>query len=214
MLTQLQKQAIVARVARLERATGVQAVTAVTPRADAYPEIPWTAFALASSLAALAVVALDLWRPQWADQATVLLAVATVLLAGAASAAATVVLPFYARLFLRATRRDGEVRQYAQSLFLDERLTHTRHFNALLLVVALFERKVEVVADTGFDGRVAPAEWQSVADATAAALAAGDAAAAIVAGLDRLEEILTGRGFVAHGGRNELPDAPLEAAPT
>jgi hypothetical protein len=41
-------------VTRFESATGVQAVAAVTRKADAYPEIPRKAFALGASLGALA----------------------------------------------------------------------------------------------------------------------------------------------------------------
>ena len=214
MLSEAQKEAVVARVARLERATGLQVVTAVTPKADAYPEIPWCAFALAAAMAGLAVVVADLIRPDWGDHASVMLGVVAVLLAGATSAAATLVVPAYARLFLHAARRDREVRQYAQCLFLEQRLERTREHDAVLLLVARFERKVELVADTGFDGRLGPDDWRAVVAATSGALAHADLAAALIAGLDRLEQVLAGRGFVAHGGTNELPDAPLEAAAT
>lgn len=213
MLSETDRQVVVARVARLEAATGVRVVTAVVARADAYPEIAWKAFALAASLAALAVVAADAWRPDWTSAYGALLHVMPVLVAGAASAACASLVPWYGRLFLHALRRDGETRQCAESLFLDHDLASTRARTAVLVLIARFERKVELIADRGFRGRIAPAEWSSVVDATSALLAQRAPAAALVAGLDRLEALLVDRGFAASEGSARLPaDAPIEAA--
>jgi putative membrane protein len=211
LLSEAEKQAVTARVARVEAATGVQVVTAVAAKADAYPELVWIAFALAASLAGLAVVVLDLLRPDWMGAYAALTHVAPVLGLAAASALGAVFVPRYARLFLRDTRRDVEVRQYAQCLFLDHDLCRTHARTAVLLLVARFEHKVELVADAGFRERVARADWQSVVDATTAGLARGDCAAALLAGLDRLEALLRERGYVAGAPGDELPDAPLTA---
>jgi uncharacterized membrane protein len=212
VLSEADKQVVVARVVRLEAATGVRVVTAVVPRADAYPEIAWKAFALAASLAALAVVAADAWRPDWISASAALLHVMPVLVAGALSAACAAFVPGYARMFLHAPRRDGEVRQCAESMFLDHDLASMPARIAVLILIARFERKVELIADRGFRGRIAPAEWSSVVDATAALLAQRAPAAALVAGLDRLETLLCDRGFIAAHGSACLPaDAPIEA---
>ena len=212
MLTDAEKQAIVARVASVESATGVEVVTAVVARADAYPESIWTAFALAASLAGLAVVALDLLRPSWATTYLALMHVVPVLGMGAASALCAAFVPAYARLFVRPSRRAAEVRQYAQCLFLDHDLGRTRARTAVLLLVARFERRVELVADRGFAGRISPAEWDTVVDATTGRLGHGACADALLVGLDRLEALLRERGYARRGAGDELPDAPLEAA--
>ena len=215
MLSETDKQSIVARVGRLEGATGVQVVTAVVDRADAYPEIAWKAFALAASLSALIVVAVDVLRPEWMTTYAALTHVAPVLGAGALSALLAEFVPAYSRVFLRSHRRDGETRQCAESLFLEHELANTRARTAVLLMVARFERKVELVADGGFRGRIAPAEWASVTDVTSAGLARGEGARALLAGLDRLEALLLARGYRA--GPHEahpLPDAPIEMSGT
>ena len=213
MLTEQDKQAIVTRVARLESATGVQVVTAVVDRADAYPELAWKAFALAASLAAFAVVTADVLRPDWMTAYAALTHVLPVLGAGALSALAAEFIPGYARWFLRAHRRDGETRQCAQSLFLEHDLCTTRARTALLLMFARFERKVELVADCGFRGRIAPAEWGTVIDVTTAGLARGEGARALLAGLDRLEALLVERGYRAGApDAHPLPDAPIEVS--
>ena len=46
------KAAIEARVAALEQALGIEVVTVVTARSDAYPQIVWRAFALGAAFAA------------------------------------------------------------------------------------------------------------------------------------------------------------------
>jgi len=213
VLSEADKQSIVARVAAAEAATGVQIVTAVVDRADAYPEVVWKAFALAASLAALAVVVADVLRPDWMTTYAALTHVAPVLGAGALSAVAAALVPAYARLYLRAARRDNETRQCADSMFLDHDLSCTRARTAVLLLVARFERKVELVADTGFRGHIAPAEWAAVVDVTTAGLARGEGARALLAGIDRLEVLLLERGYRRHGsGDVALPDAPIEAA--
>ena len=68
-----------------------------------------------------------------------------------------------------------------------------------------------VVGDVAYRGRIDDREWQAVVDATTSGLATGNARAAFIAGLDRLESLLVAKGFVAHGAaHDELPDAPLE----
>jgi uncharacterized membrane protein len=215
LLSEADKQALTARVARVEAATGIQVVTAVVDKADDYPELVWKAFALAAALASAAVVVVDLLHPEWMSSLAALWNVAPVLAAGVASAVAAVFVPDYARLFLRAARRDREVRQCAQCLFLDHDLCRTGARTAVLLLVAGFERKVELCADTGFGDRVSADDWRSVVDATTAGLARGDGAGALMAGLERLEALVRERGFAADGHPvDELPDAPVEATGT
>ncbi|MCC7269158.1 MAG: hypothetical protein IT468_00405, partial [Rhodocyclaceae bacterium] len=59
-LSETDRKEIAGRAERLEARSGVQVVAAVVGRCDAYPEIPWKAFALFSGLAFLAA---SLWHP-------------------------------------------------------------------------------------------------------------------------------------------------------
>src|SRR5512139_2042048 len=100
-LTQAEAEAITKRVAELEARTGVQLVVAVVGQSHAYPQLPWKAFALTTSLAGFAIVVADGLRPAWVTASTVLLQTAGLLLAGAAAALLVVFVPPFARLFLR-----------------------------------------------------------------------------------------------------------------
>ena len=201
---------VAARVAALERARGVEVVTVAVARADHYPEIPWRAGALAASIAALVVAIGDVLRPDWATSTTLLLALAAVLLSGAGAALATMVVRPFARLFLSRLRAEAETRQYAHAYFLDRQLFRTRRRNGILILVARFEHRVELVADIGFDGRVAADEWGSVIAPMVPLLREGRAEDAMIAGLDALDVLLASRDFAGGGGANELPDATVE----
>jgi putative membrane protein len=210
-LDALAESAVKQRVADLERSTGVEVVAAVIARADSHPEIPWKAFALGASLALLVAVAAALTAPGWeAAEAIVETAVAT-LAVGAAAALATVWIAPLARLFLSRARRQAEVLQYAQAMFLDAGLQRTPRRDGILLLVALFEREVVALADLGVRERIGPAGLDKVISAVTATLKRGQVKEALLDGLARLEETLAASGFRAQPGEpNEVAEALIQ----
>jgi putative membrane protein len=211
-LTRTEADAIEARTAALEAHAGVQVVTAVVGKADHYVELPWKAFALGAVFAALAVVIADWLRPDWVGSHIALMHALTILGVGVVSALLAIYVPAYARLLLTTLRRDSEVRHYAQSMFLRRELFNTRDRNGILVLVCLFEHKVEILADTGLHGRVGEPQWRSVIARMTPALATGRIAEALLQGLARLDEILRERGTEPQAdATNELGDRPIEA---
>ena len=212
-LSESEADRIDARIAHIEARVGVQIVTAIIEKADAYVEIPWKAFALGTTVAAFIVVLGDWLRPDWpAAHASLWHALAS-LGVGAACALVTVFAPPVARLFLRETRRDVEVRHYAESLFLRRELFRTRGRNGVLILVSRFERKVEILPDVGLHDRVSEADWGEVMARMARRLAEARFFDALEDGLGRTEELLAGKGFrAAPGSEDELPDRPIEEA--
>jgi len=210
-LSKAETETLDGAIARVEARTGVQLVTAIVGKADAYAELPWMAFALGVSLAAFFAVALDWLRPDWITAHVALLTTVSILAVGGASALAAVFVPAYARLFLRPALRDLEVRHYAQSLFLRRELFKTRERNGILILICKFERKVEILPDVGFYGRIVGEDWDRVIAAMAPLLRGGRFADALHAGLALLGQLLSAKGFVGRpGAENELPDGPLE----
>lgn len=203
--------AVRARVAGLEAASGVEVVTAVIARADSYPEVPWKAFALGASLAALAAAAMALLEPGWeAFEAVVETAIA-VLATGGVLALGTVWITPFARLFIPAERREAEVRQYAQALFLEHGLHRTARRDGILMLVSLLEHRVVVLADRTVSDRLARTGFDAVVAAVTEALSRAALVDALLAGLDRLDGILAEQGFRAQAGdTNELPDAVIQ----
>jgi len=210
-LTPQEGDAVEACIARVEERTGVQVVTAVVGRCDGYPDIVWKAFALGIAAAALVVVALDVVRPDWASEHSTWFNVVPILAAGAVSALLAIAVPEYATLFLNRVRAAGEVRQFAQAMFLERQLFRTRSRNGVLVLASLFERHVEIVADIGFDGRVDAAQWRSVVDTMTPELAAGRPTDAFLRALERIEAMLADKGFARdHSGVDDLANRPIE----
>ena len=201
------------RIAEVEARTGVQLVAAVVPRADAYPELPWRAFALGASLAGLIALAIDVGRPDWLSAQALLGQTLAILAGGATAGLAAAYVPAFAKLFLGTERAKAEVRQCAESLFLTRELFATRRRDAVLVLVSEFEHRVVIVPDVYCRGRVVNAEWEDVVAQMTPRLREGRTADAFIAGLAAIEALLTGKGFAATheddggGSANVLPDA-------
>jgi putative membrane protein len=197
------------RVAEAEKRTGTQIVLAVIERSDAYPELPWKAFALGVAVAGLLVSVQEMVRPGWTSSSELLLAVVVTLAAGVTGALLCVYVPAFARLFLDAHRASAEVRQYASSLFLSHEMFATRRRTGILLLVSLFERRVVVLPDTGLGQRLSQDAQQAIIARMATALKRGQVARALEDGLSSLEDVLAGTA-TGEPGENELPDRIVE----
>lgn len=206
-----EQERVAARVAALEARTGTQVVTAVVGRSDAYPEAPWRAFALGAAATALVSAVGALFSSQWQSGESALNHAVVILGSGAALALLTMVYPPLARLFTDRLRRDFEVTQFAQSLFFSRGLDRTRGRIGVLLLISLFERKVILLPDGGFEGHVHPAEWQAITDRITLLLSRRDVGFALQAGLEGLEALLLERGFnTAGAAEDELPNDVLQ----
>ena len=200
-----------ALVVRLEAGTGVQIVPAIVGRADSYPEVPWTAFALGASLTSLGLVLADRMRPDWVMASTAAMHAMAVLGAGGVCALLAAFVPAVARVLLHGRRTDVEVRQYAESLFLRRGLFATRARTGVLVLVSLFERRIEIIADSGFAGRVDAADWHGVIARMTPHLRGHRPFEALREALTAVEALLVAKQF--RGGitsDNELPNAAIE----
>jgi putative membrane protein len=217
-MTDEQRLRVRERVAAFEHATGVELVTALLPRCDDYPEIPWKAFAFgaaAATLVLLLAAALPGFgidsRPQWSGGLP-LAPLASALAAGLVLAAAAAFVGPVARLFLSGTRAEAEARQAAQVLFLEHELFGTAGRTGVLLLVAQFERRVVLVADRGLRERLPPGVLDEVVAVVTAGLGRGSLEAAFAAGIDRLEALVRELGLAGGPAANVLPDALDPAA--
>ena len=197
---------------RLERARGVEVVTGVVARADSYPEVPWKAFALGASFAALAATAFVAYSdPGWDTLRAVVEVTVAVLATGGVLVLATVWSAPLARLFIPVERREAEVRQYAQAVFLENELYRTERRDGILLLVGLLEHQVVLLADRGVAEKVPSDALNRIVATVTQALRRSDVGQALLAGLGLLDEILEQHGFHAPpGDRNELADGVIQ----
>jgi len=196
-------------IAEAEKRTSAQIVLAVIERSDSYAELPWKAFALGSSIAGLLVILINASLPLISAGSAILRAVVTVLSAGAGLALLCIFVPDFARLFLHVHRAEVETRQYAESLFLSREMFKTPKRKSVLLLVSLFERRVVVLPDTGLREKMNRQTIENIIGHMRPYLAEGQTARALKAGLEKLEEILSGNAGPA-SSVNELPDEIIE----
>jgi putative membrane protein len=151
-------------VEEVEAKNAIQVLIVIVSRADAYPEIPWKAFAIGAVFSAVVAMAYAIYIPAGAEVHVAVL-VSSVTIAGATFAALTLFMPGFARLFVSKLRAEAEVRQYAEAAFFRRGLFETRERVGLLLLIARFEREAALVADTAIrrhipDDRLAAAAAQ------------------------------------------------------
>ena len=209
-LTEQERTIIATRVAELEGRTGTQVVTAVIGKSDSYPEAPWKAFALGAGVGALAGIICQLAGGGWPADAFQTAHVLVILGCGAFLALLAILFSPVARVFVDRTRRDLEVTQFAQALFFRRGMDRTRGRVGILLLVSLFERKVVILADEGFDGRIDSGDWGALTRRLTVLLRHGTTIVALRAGLDAMEAMLLERGFSSSTSDYALPDAVLE----
>jgi putative membrane protein len=201
---------IVRLVARFESDTGVQAVAAVTPKADAYPEIPWKAFALGASLAALVAALHPTVIRIWSDTSVTALDAMLILGSGALLALLAALAPALGRLFLDRVRAKGEALQYAKELFLDRELFRTRSRRAVLVVMCRFEGLAVIVADSGLAQHAPPAELGAIGEDAGRLMRRGDLCGAFGLAFERIAALLARHGLQREvGAGNELDDEVL-----
>jgi putative membrane protein len=202
--SQDEQQRITALVARFEADTGIQAVAAVTDKADAYPDIPWKAYAMGSALGALAAAFNPFFVSGWSHGSVIALDAMLILTGGATLAMLAAFVPLVGRLFLDRVRAQGEAIQYAQGLFLERELFRTRNRRAVLIVVSRFERIAVVVADTGLRN-YAPAS--TVIPSSRRTPGLNDLVGAFDTAFLDLKELLLRGGFTAAPAeQNEIAD--------
>ena len=196
-------------VARFESDTGVEAVAAVTAKADAYPEIPWKAFALGASIAGLAAAMHPSVIRIWSDVGVAALDAMLILGSGAVLAALAAFVPAFGRLFLDRVRARDEALQYAQSLFLERELFRTRARRAMLVVMCRFEGLAVVVADSGLAQYAPPAELGAIGEQAGAIMRRGDTAGAFELVFERSRTLLATHGMKPEAAENALDNDML-----
>jgi len=107
---------------------------------------------------------------------------------------------------------DYSARARAVDVFSALRVWDTERNNGVLLYILFADRKVEIVADRGFHGRVSPAEWEAVCRLMEGHFRAGRFREGSVAGVEAVGALLS-RHFpqtdaAAGTAKIELPDRP------
>ena len=111
--------------------------------------------------------------------------------------------------------RGEDARDRAASAFAALNVWDTADNNGILIYLLLADRRIEILADRGLDGRVSDEQWRGVCLLMEERLRAGDAEDAVVQGVAAAGDLLAAhfpcvddRRIDGGQDRNELPDLP------
>jgi putative membrane protein len=199
-------EAVRAAVAHAETASGAEIVPVLVSRAGDHAEAAWKGAALGAMAGALVAALFELGRPAWGPAGGRLLLPVAV---GALALALLSRVPAVLRALVGRARLEADVEAAARAAFLAHEVFATRERTGVLIFVALLERSVVVLADSGVHPFVPASEWRALAAAIAREMKTKSPGQALLAAVER-----AGGQVAALGPRrrtddaNELPDAP------
>lgn len=197
------------KISEAEKLTRAQIVLAVVGRSGSYPDIPWKAFALGSSVTGFAIFLYDLFVPEWFTFTAILGQVSLVLASGASTALLTLLFPRFASLFIPAIRKETETFLHAESLFMSHELFATEGRRGILLLVSQFERQVVILPDKGIRDRLNNDTLKSIISRIRPHLRNNDIRIAMETGLSEIVKVLSA-GESSWPDKNELSDEIIE----
>jgi len=201
-LSEAERNAVVAAIREAEQGTSAEFVAVVARRIDRHHGVSLALGLAAALLAGIAIAGLDPWASAWKALAGQCVAFAFFYLCADLT-------PMAARLAPRPMRA-AKARRLAHLLFLDRGLAGLPARNGVLLLVALAEQQVEIVADHAIDKLAGGEAWSAVVGSFATRARTGEVGAALVAALKELGAIMA-RHFPPEGSQaNRVPDRLIE----
>jgi uncharacterized membrane protein len=102
--------------------------------------------------------------------------------------------------------RGTSARERAMELFSELRMWDTAANNGVLIYVLLAEKRIEIIADRGFSGRVSPAQWAEVCAGMQAAFQAGRNVEGLKEAIAAVSALAAAAFPLAGRNIDELPD--------
>jgi putative membrane protein len=200
LLTQDQIRSLTDAVSAAERGTSGEIVPVVLHASDRYPGARWRCAIAFSGLCAFTLVlAMPLLHPIWYLWIQVpALAIGYAL--GSIS--------WVQRKFLATVEMDEETHQRALEAFHLHGLHATRDRTGVLILVSMLERRVQILADSGINAKVAPSAWSGIVDRLTARIRGGELCEGLTHAIAECGELLAREFPSAPGDRNELPNHP------
>jgi len=115
-------------------------------------------------------------------------------------------LPIVKRMLTPKSRIDKAVHTLALASFTDQGLHHTRDHTGILILIALLEHRVEVLADRGINQKVSASTWDEIVRTITAGIKSGQACNAFCQAIERCGDILATHFPRQADDKDELPN--------
>jgi len=119
-------------------------------------------------------------------------------------------LPDLKRRLIHPDELTAEVKEKALVSFIEHGLHNTRDRTGILILISLFEHRVQILADSGINAKVPEHTWEEVDDIIVEGLKTGNACNAVCQAVERCGELLQEHFPRKHDDTNELPNLIME----
>ncbi len=119
-------------------------------------------------------------------------------------------LPDLKRRLINPAEFDAEVREKALVSFIEHGLHETRDKTGILILISLFERRVQVLADSGINAKVPKNTWDEIVAIVTGGLKSGDACTAVCQAVERCGALLQEHFPIKPDDTDELPNLIIE----
>jgi putative membrane protein len=192
-----------------EQQVSGEVVPVFVERSHHYPEALWRSIAAGMVFTGLLVLFIDMlmgWKEFFLLRSHIVYLI-SMMAGGGILAGITIYFPGIRRRFCYSDDLEQHVHAMAERTFYDYGLFQTSRRSGILILMSLFERRVEILGDAGINEKVSPDEWKQIIDKMLPYLKREEAAEALVVGIRLCKELLLRYGFEAGpDDRNELPD--------
>ena len=193
-----------------ESRTSGEIVPVVVARSGSYPSALWKAAMIGVIPGLLVHEWMVLGADDWGMSTLSVQIMPLAMIVGAlVFAAAAHFVPAVQRWFIPGDRLIESVHARAQKAFLESEVFQTRERTGILLLVSLFEHRVEVLGDTGINEKVEADDWADVVTDIIAGIKRGDPTSGLVSAIERCGHLLEQAGVERReDDTDELPNAP------
>jgi putative membrane protein len=209
ILTEADREKLRDAVRDAEARTAGEIVVMVIPESDPYPLAGVIGAALASLPAAAALTPLAggfFWMGE--QNMWVFLTLFIGFFAGLHPL--FMAAPVLKRLCISNREMAESIEKAAMTRFYRENLHATREATGVLVLVSVFERRVQILADRGINDRVPPDTWNRLVADIVSGIKSGEAAAALCRAVDGIADILERHFPCPPDDRDELENLIIE----
>ena len=213
-LTETELERIRDAVARAETRTSGEIVPYVVARSASYDVAIYRGSLILGAIACFAVFLVEVfpigsgwsWLSLGTSQ-TVMMIVG----AGAIGAVIASMVHPVGRVLAGKAQLAHAVRQRALAAFVEKEVFKTRERTGIMLLVSLYERRIQVIGDSGINERVAEDAWAGIVNKIRDGIRSGDLADGMVAGIEMAGDLLEQSGVeIRPDDTNELADDVIQ----